>query len=74
MEFCVGKCFHLHQVNDSIDGLFETYWQVHWECSLAQTVVNTVERLVKVATRLVDFVNKTDTRRAIFVSLAPDRF
>ena len=37
-----------------------------------ETVMNTLKRLVEIATSLVDLVDETDPRHTVLVSLAPD--
>ena len=72
--FLVGVGLHIDKVDDTTDVFFKTDWKVNGESILRETLVNRVERLVEVATDLVNFVNKTEAWHAVFGSLAPNSF
>ena len=69
----VGVGLHVDEVYHTTDILLKTNWQVDWEGLLAQAAMDRLDRLVEVATSLVDLVDKADTWHTVFVSLAPHR-
>ena len=70
----VGVSLHCDKVNNTANVFFEADWQVNSERILAQALVNRFERLVEVATYLVNLVDEADAWHAVFVGLAPDSF
>ena len=70
----VGIGLHVNQINHTIDILFKANWQVNRECILTKALVNRLKRLVKIATGLVNLIDKADAWHAVLISLAPYGF
>ena len=66
----VGVGLHINEVNHTTDVFFKTDWQMNRYSVLGKTFMNRVEGFIEVATDLVDLVDETDARHAVFGRLA----
>ena len=72
--FIVNVSDHLNQVNDTGESIFGTDWQLDWQRSNVQTVLDGLNRVVEVRTNLVHLVSKDNPRNVELVSLTPNSF
>ena len=70
----VGVSLHINEVNDTADIFFEADWKMNGNGIFRQTFMDRIEGFVEIATDLVNLVNKTNARHAVFGSLAPHSF
>ena len=70
----VSVSLHVDEVDDAADVFFEADGEMNRDGVFREALVDRVERLIEVATDLVDFVDEADARDAVFSSLAPDGF
>ena len=72
--FIINVGNHLNQVDNTDEVIFSTNWHLNWQWRNVQTVLDRLNRVVKVGTHLVHLVGKDDSRNIEVVSLTPNSF